>query len=154
MRMRQVYVCDFCRHESTDRDEVELCEAKHMGLQSIEEKHQYDALKSAAAHFASVVYSTNNEKTRAAYDTAIKKLLDFEVKHGLNLYHMSEGISVNERMPEPDTMLFIECVNDATGKCCGGAAMYGEDGKWYWTFNRKKTEEILFRVYEWCYMDK
>lgn len=84
MRMNQVYVCDFCGHESKDHDEIELCEAKHIGLQSIEEKHQYDALKSATAYFASVVYNTNNEKTRAAYDAAVERQLAFEAEHNIS----------------------------------------------------------------------
>lgn len=83
MKMYQVYVCDFCGYESTNHDEVELCEAKHMGLQSIEEKHEYDALKSATAYFAHVVYNTNNEETRAAYDKAIEMQLAFETKHNI-----------------------------------------------------------------------
>ncbi len=84
MRMYQVYVCDFCGHESTSHDEIELCEARHIGLQSIEEKHEYDALKSATAYFASVVYRMNNKETRAAYDKAVEKQLVFEAKHGIS----------------------------------------------------------------------
>ena len=84
MRMYQVYVCDCCGRESRSRDEIELCEAKHIGLQSIEEKHEYDALKAATAYFASVVYSRSNEETRAAYDVAIEKQLAFEAEHGIS----------------------------------------------------------------------
>lgn len=69
------------------------------------------------------------------------------------LYHMSDGINVDERLPEPNVMLFIESVDDMTGEGYGGAAMYGENGKWYWTFNGEKSDEIQFHVYEWCYMD-
>ena len=83
MRMYQVYVCERCGRESRSHDEIELCEAKHIGLQSIEEKHEYDALKSATAYFASVVSRTNNEKTRAAYDEAVEKQLAFEAEHGI-----------------------------------------------------------------------
>lgn len=67
---------------------------------------------------------------------------------------MKNSISVDKQMPEPNVMLFIESVDDATGEKYGGAAVYGEDGKWYWAFDRQKTEKIKFRVYEWCYMDR
>ena len=84
MKMYQVYVCDFCGRESRSHDEIELCEAKHMGLQSIEVRHEYDALKAATAYFASVVSRTNNERTRAAYDKAVEKQLAFESEHSIS----------------------------------------------------------------------
>ena len=83
MRMYQVYVCEHCGKESTSCEDIEACEASHMGL-SVEEKHSWDALKSAAAYFGSVVATTNNEKTRAEYDEAIEKLVSFEQAHGIS----------------------------------------------------------------------
>ena len=82
MRMYQVYVCEHCGKESTSCEDIEACEASHMGL-SVEEKHSWDALKSAA-YFGSDVATTNNEKTRAAYDEAIEKLVSFEQAHGIS----------------------------------------------------------------------
>ena len=46
-------------------------------------KRTLDALKSAAKYFGSIVSRTNNEKTRAAYDDAIEKLVSFEQSHGI-----------------------------------------------------------------------
>ena len=61
---------------------------------------------------------------------------------------------VSERLPDPDTMLIINAIDDASGRQYGGAAMYGQDGKWYWTFDRARTDIIPYRVYEWRYMDR
>lgn len=83
MRMYQVYVCEHCGKESLNHDEIEACEASHMGL-TVKEKHTWDALKSAARYFGSVVSTTNNEQTRAAYDNAVEKLISFEQSHGMS----------------------------------------------------------------------
>lgn len=83
MRMYQVYVCEKCGKESRCCEEIEVCEAAHMGL-SVTEKHSWDALKSAARYFGSVVLTTNNEQTRAAYDDAVEKLVSFEQSHGMS----------------------------------------------------------------------
>lgn len=79
--MYQVYVCEVCGHESTIRDEVELCEAKHMGLHSLEDKHTYDALQSLVNYCSHLVSTRNNERTRSAYDEAIRNLIAFEEEH-------------------------------------------------------------------------
>ena len=83
MKMYQVYVCEACGFESRDHDEAELCEAKHMGLQTLKDKHTYDALKSYAQYCGSVVANTKNDKTEAAFDDAIQKLIAFEKEHGV-----------------------------------------------------------------------
>lgn len=83
MRMYQVYICEHCGKESLSHDEIEECEATHMGL-TVGEKHTWDALKSAAKHFGSVWSTTNNEQTRVAYDNAIKKLVSFERSHRIS----------------------------------------------------------------------
>lgn len=82
MKTYQVYVCEKCGKESRSCEEIEVCEATHMGL-SVAEKHSWDALKSAARYFGSVVSMTNNEQTRAAYDDAVEKLVSFEQLHGI-----------------------------------------------------------------------
>lgn len=83
MKMYQIYVCDECGFESKDRDAVELCEAKHIGLNTLEEMHDYNALKLAVAYFKSVLSKTKNEQTEAAYNHYVDKLVMFEQKHGL-----------------------------------------------------------------------
>lgn len=82
MRVYQVYVCEKCGKESRCCEEIEVCEAFHMGL-TVAEKHTWDALKSSAEYFGSIVLNRNNEQTRAAYDEAIEKLVQFEQSHGI-----------------------------------------------------------------------
>ena len=82
MKMYQIYVCEHCGKESQSHDEIEECEAAHMGL-TVAEKHTWDTLKSAAKYFGSVVSSNNNNRTRATHDDAIEKLVSFEQSHGL-----------------------------------------------------------------------
>lgn len=82
MRMYHVYVCEHCGKESLSYDEIEECEAAHMGL-TVAEKHTWYALKSAAKYFGSAVLRENNERTRAVYDEAIEKLVQFEQSHGI-----------------------------------------------------------------------
>lgn len=83
MKMYQVYLCDYCGAKSQSRDEIELCEAKHMGLKTLEEKRAYDALSSLFEHCGSIVSNTNNERTRQAQDDALEKLMQFEKEHGI-----------------------------------------------------------------------
>lgn len=51
-----------------------------------------------------------------------------------------------DKTPEPNTQLWIETAE------CGGAAMYGEDGKWYWTFDGEKKDECKLNVLRWGYL--
>jgi len=53
---------------------------------------------------------------------------------------------VNKKMPEPNVQLKIETAE------CGGAAMYGEDGKWYWTIDGKKVKECKSDILKWEYL--
>lgn len=83
MKMYQMYVCECCGKESKNCKVIEACEAAHFGL-TVEEKHSWDALKSSAKYFGSVVMTRNNDETRAAYDSAIEKLVAFEQLHGIS----------------------------------------------------------------------
>ncbi len=82
MKMYQIYVCEKCGKTSTSQEEIEQCEATHMGL-TVSEMHTYQSLESAVKYFSAVLYRTNNAKAREAYDDAIEKLLSFEKEHGL-----------------------------------------------------------------------
>lgn len=83
MRMYQVYVCNKCGFESRDQLAVELCEAKHMGLSTLEEKHQWDALSLFAQYCTAGLSTTNNETLRNAEEKAYQELLAFEKKHNM-----------------------------------------------------------------------
>lgn len=82
MKQYMVYVCETCGYESRSFDDMEKHEASHLGL-TVQELHEYHALKSFARYMGSVVYSINNEETRAKYDEAIEKLVTFEQNHNI-----------------------------------------------------------------------
>ena len=56
-------------------------------------------------------------------------------------------------MPRPNVMLVVDAVDGPDGDRCGGAAMLGPDGRWYWTMDRKMDSAIPFRITGWTYMD-
>lgn len=85
MKMYQVYVCEKCGFESKLQDDIELCEAKHMGLTKLEEKHQWDALSSFAKYCTSKLATTSNEELRNAEERAYEALLSFEKEHGMKV---------------------------------------------------------------------
>lgn len=49
--------------------------------------------------------------------------------------------------PEPNIMLMIDCAESI-----GGAATYGTDGKWYWTYDYKISEPCEYTVISWRYL--
>lgn len=59
--------------------------------------------------------------------------------------------SVNDALPEPNVQLYIT-VDENKDRVGGGAAAFGNDGKWYWTFNGEMTDECKYRVSQWCYL--
>lgn len=58
---------------------------------------------------------------------------------------------VCDKLPEPNVQLWVR-VAENPDHVGGGAAMYGEDGKWYWTCDGKKTNELLYQVIKWEYL--
>ena len=85
MRRYTMYVCGICSKESSNEEEIEMCEAKHMGLKHLKHKREYDCLKELVRSASATVSTTNNEVTRCAFDGAIKDLIDFELKHKIIL---------------------------------------------------------------------
>ena len=85
MKIYQVFMCEGCGKESKIREDIELCEAQHIGLSTIEEKHDYDYLDFNIKNLSGIVNRTNNEQTRQELDTAIEKLLKFEKDHNMKV---------------------------------------------------------------------
>jgi predicted nucleic acid binding AN1-type Zn finger protein len=83
MKKYTVYVCEKCGKESRNFDDIKLCEAKHIGLNTLEDKHAYDTLKSKAAKATARRCSTNNEQTQQAEDAAYNLLIAFEKEHNV-----------------------------------------------------------------------
>ncbi len=82
MKNYQVYVCEYCGKESREKDDILSCEAQHLGL-TVEEKMEYNSLKSNVLYWSWVVNQTNNESTNSELDNSIMRLLAFENEHGI-----------------------------------------------------------------------
>jgi hypothetical protein len=64
----------------------------------------------------------------------------------------NDGVhDVSEKLPEPNTQLYIRCAENADS-VGGGAATFGEDGKWYWSYDYMRSEECVYPVERWSYM--
>lgn len=61
---------------------------------------------------------------------------------------------ISKRLPEPDTMLIVDAVDDNSGKTYTGAAMRDQSGDWYWIFDGAKSSIIPYRIQKWWYMNK
>ena len=85
MRTYRVYVCEICGKESPRQEDIELCEGKHKGLNSMAEVREYNALTTNARQAISMVLSYNNDKTRTDVDVAINKMLQFEEIHKMKV---------------------------------------------------------------------
>ena len=84
MKQKTIYVCEQCGYESQNRYKVFEHEAAHLGL-TAPEAQEYFELQEWVNMASSACERTNNEGTRYVYDMAIKDLLRFEKKHGINI---------------------------------------------------------------------
>lgn len=83
--MRQIFACSKCGSQSQRIEEIELCEAQHMGLKTLEEKREYDSLLTHVRSCSHIVSHTCNEATRKKLEDAIKKILQYEKEHNLTV---------------------------------------------------------------------
>ena len=81
MKRLAIYQCEYCDFTGT-KDQCEEHEAKHLGM-SVSEYRHYKKLKEEVNDASYTVNRRKNAKTEAAYDRAIKNLLEFEQMHGL-----------------------------------------------------------------------
>ena len=84
MKFYTVYVCEKCKKESTDYFVIKLCEARHMGLNTLEDMLTYETLDKDAGDATARRCNSDNEHTRKAEDEAYQKLFDFLEAHEIN----------------------------------------------------------------------
>ena len=60
---------------------------------------------------------------------------------------------VRQNPPRPDVQVIIT-VAENKDSVCGGAAMLGSDGVWYWTYNGEKTDKVPYPVIGWSYIEE
>ena len=76
------YQCEKCQKIYPASHAAFLCEAGHYGL-TVEEYSHWLALKKLAEDTGRKTGIAKNEKTEAAFDEAVQKLLSFEKEHHL-----------------------------------------------------------------------
>jgi len=79
-----VYVCEKCKRESIVYEDIELCEAKHIGFHTLEDFRTYKALDNAASRATALRCNSSNEFTQKAEDEAYQKYFSFLDEHGIS----------------------------------------------------------------------
>lgn len=77
-----MYQCETCGKQSREKEEIEKCEADHLGL-TLFEYREYRDLERKVEYCGYKISSWNNEQTRRDFDDAINNIIDFEKQHGL-----------------------------------------------------------------------
>ena len=80
MITKTIYKCERCNKTSENIDDIQQCEASHLGLTLIEYRH-YEDLKFRVQAYSEIVIRENNERTRQQRTKAIEKLIEFEKEH-------------------------------------------------------------------------
>lgn len=83
--MYQIFACGKCGNQSQRIEEIELCEARHMGFKTLEDKREYDSLLAHVRSCSHIVSRTCNDVTRKNYDDAIEEMLQFEREHNITV---------------------------------------------------------------------
>lgn len=80
MKNYTIYVCEECKFETRDLQEMKEHEAAHLGL-TVEQHDEYKKLKQDAASAGALIAIEKNEKTEERFDDAIRALIKFEEEH-------------------------------------------------------------------------
>ncbi|MGF7010550.1 putative HAD superfamily protein [Lachnospiraceae bacterium PF1-22] len=84
MITRTTYKCDYCDFERHSSLEVETHEATHIGNGlTLEEYRQWKSLNELFIRHSVRVRGCKNQETEGELDMAIKQLMEFENKHGI-----------------------------------------------------------------------
>lgn len=85
MKQYVVFVCDKCGRESRTQEEIELCQAKHLGLNNLDDYRQWKLMSDYAKHCTARFSTQNNQELRDLEEVAYKELLAFEKEHGMKV---------------------------------------------------------------------
>lgn len=84
MKQKIIYQCEYCLTEYENHSEAFQCEAKCLGLTQDEYIKYLDLLaEERDAGFA--VYICKNDKTEKRFDDAIRNVIAFQKKHGIEM---------------------------------------------------------------------
>ena len=84
MKTYLMYVCSICGKESKIKEDIELCEANHMGLDNLDDYYVWKRLAASARNCTGTRCISNNDNTRDAEDKSYELLDQFEKGHNLN----------------------------------------------------------------------
>lgn len=82
MTVTTIYTCDVCGNNSTDSKEIIKCECSHLGITPNTLKC-WKQLQDNVENISHINSIFHNSETDAAFDDAVKKLIEFENKHKL-----------------------------------------------------------------------
>lgn len=82
MKIKTIYVCDFCGTEHEKSGDAMKCEAKCLGL-TIEQYEEYIALLKEEMTAFGAASIANNDKIRKRCDEAVQSVLDFQKKYNV-----------------------------------------------------------------------
>ena len=80
MKIKTIYICDFCDRQYKTSKEAYECEAKCLGLTTNEYKEYLDLLEEERRAFSQLHVATN-DTTRKRCDDAVKAVIAFQEKH-------------------------------------------------------------------------
>lgn len=84
MKVKTVYVCEYCKNEYEIASEALLCEAKDLGL-TFKEYEEYQLLLEREKQCGINVGIAKNERNEALFDEAVKAVIDFQKKHNITI---------------------------------------------------------------------
>lgn len=82
MKMLVLFECEYCGKQSLNRDEIENCEAIHLGL-THKEYHSYQTMKLYAELMSDAQYTSCKKRAKDSYKEAVENLALFEKKHNI-----------------------------------------------------------------------
>lgn len=83
MKIHYIYECEKCRKTSRSKEEIDLCEAQHMGLKNLEDYSKWMLLNSYAKACTAKLSLESNERLRDLEEIAYRELLAFEKEHDM-----------------------------------------------------------------------
>lgn len=84
MKQRTIYQCEYCSTEYKNYSEAFQCEAKCLGLTQ-DEYIKYLDLLAEEKDAGSAIYICKNDKTEKRFDDAIRNVIAFQKKHGIEM---------------------------------------------------------------------
>lgn len=83
MQKTIIYTCDVCGKQSTEYNEILMCECSHLGI-DLTTLQRWKALQKEVRNKSAISSIRHNAFTEAELDDAIRELIRFEKEHRLD----------------------------------------------------------------------